>query len=38
MYYVFFILGRTIIIDELDYDWFLYLTRDRCEKYSNYLQ
>lgn len=49
MYYVFFILGKTIIIDELDYDWFLYLTRersdrtnwtsrDRCEKYLNYLQ
>lgn len=38
MYYVFFILGRTIIIDELDYDWLLYLTRDRCGKYLNYLQ
>ena len=28
MYYVFFILGKTIIIDELDYDWLLYLTRN----------
>jgi hypothetical protein len=38
MYYVFFILGRTIIIDELDYDWFLHVTMNSREKYLNYLQ
>ena len=48
MYYVFFILGKTIIIDELDYDWLLYLTspiplgvggttRNAREKYLKHL-
>lgn len=28
MYYVFFILNKTIIINQLDFEWFLYITNN----------